>query len=232
MTGTIIIACRVLQDELELVFAKLGYSYPCIWIPQGLHNTPELLRGRLQEILDSVSHAGRIILCMGYCGNAVLGLKNGSCELVIPRSEDCITLLLGSKDRRRELMEEEGTYFLTKGWIRGGRTIWNEYEHLKMRCGAARAGRLLREMMRNYSRLAVLDTGAYEISEVKDEAGKIAGMLALRCQTVKGTVEYLKELVSGPWPTQRFLTFGAGAVITEEALELGQDEDRTPRSAL
>lgn len=218
MTGTVIIACSVLQDELDMVFEELGYSFPCIWIPQGLHNTPELLREKLQEILDSISHAGRIILCMGYCGNAVLGLKNGSCELVMPKVEDCITLLLGSQERRRKMAEEEGTYFLTKGWIQGGRTIWNEYEHLKMRCGAVRAVRLLREMMKNYSRLVILDTGAYKISEVRGEAEKTADILALRCQTAEGTVEYLKELVSGPWPEQRFLIVPAGMTVTEEAL--------------
>jgi len=218
MTGTVIIACSVLQDELDMVFEELGYSFPCIWIPQGLHNTPELLREKLQEILDSISHAGRIILCMGYCGNAVLGLKNGSCELVMPKVEDCITLLLGSQERRRKMTEEEGTYFLTKGWIQGGRTIWNEYEHLKMRCGAVRAVRLLREMMKNYSRLVILDTGAYKISEVRGEAEKTADILALRCQTAEGTVEYLKELVSGPWPEQRFLIVPAGMTVTEEAL--------------
>lgn len=218
MTGTVIIACSVLQDELDMVFGELGYSFPCIWIPQGLHNTPELLREKLQEILDSISHAGRIILCMGYCGNAVLGLKNGSCELVMPKVEDCITLLLGSQERRRKMTEEEGTYFLTKGWIQGGRTIWNEYEHLKMRCGAVRAVRLLREMMKNYSRLVILDTGAYKISEVRGEVEKTADILALRCQTAEGTVEYLKELVSGPWPEQRFLTVPAGMTVTEEAL--------------
>ena len=218
MTGTVIIACSVLQDELDMVFEELGYSFPCIWIPQGLHNTPELLREKLQEILDSISHAGRIILCMGYCGNAVLGLKNGSCELVMPKVEDCITLLLGSQERRRKMAEEEGTYFLTKGWIQGGRTIWNEYEHLKMRCGAVRAVLLLREMMKNYSRLVILDTGAYKISEVRGEAEKTADILALRCQTAEGTVEYLKELVSGPWPEQRFLIVPAGMTVTEEAL--------------
>lgn len=218
MTGTVIIACSVLQDELDMVFGELGYSFPCIWIPQGLHNTPELLREKLQEILDSISHAGRIILCMGYCGNAVLGLKNGSCELVMPKVEDCITLLLGSQERRRKMTEEEGIYFLTKGWIQGGRTIWNEYEHLKMRCGAVRAVRLLREMMKNYSRLVILDTGAYKISEVRGEAEKTADILALRCQTAEGTVEYLKELVSGPWPEQRFLIVPAGMTVTEEAL--------------
>ena len=155
---------------------------------------------------------------MGYCGNAVLGLKNGSCELVMPKVEDCITLLLGSQERRRKMTEEEGTYFLTKGWIQGGRTIWNEYEHLKMRCGAVRAVRLLREMMKNYSRLVILDTGAYKISEVRGEVEKTADILALRCQTAEGTVEYLKELVSGPWPEQRFLTVPAGMTVTEEAL--------------
>ena len=66
-----------------------------------------------------------------------------------------------------------------------------------MRCGAVRAVRLLREMMKNYSRLVILDTGAYKISEVRGEVEKTADILALRCQTAEGTVEYLKELVSG-----------------------------------
>lgn len=217
MTGTVIIACRVLEDELGMVFKELGYSYPCIWVPQGLHNTPELLHIRLQEILDSISYAERILLCMGFCGNAVLGIQNGSCELVMPKTDDCISLLLGSRERRQALMGEAGTYFLTRGWIQGGRTMWNEYEHLKTRCKAGRARLLLKEMMKNYSRIAILDTGAYELREVEKEAEKIADLLELKCQRVPGTIAALKELISGPWPKERFVTFQPGMKITEEA---------------
>ena len=52
------------------------------------------------------------------CNNGVAGLRTKRVSLIVPRTHDCITLLLGSKERYREYFDAHpGTYFHFTGWI-------------------------------------------------------------------------------------------------------------------
>ena len=125
---TIMIACKTIERELKKAIRDTGISYPCTWLESGLHNYPEKLREALQKTLDEISsETERVILAFGYCGNAVNGLKTGNFQLILPRVDDCITLMLGSFKKRQEISAEAASYFLTKGWLDGERNIWAEY---------------------------------------------------------------------------------------------------------
>jgi len=53
-----------------------------------------------------------IVLAHGLCGEATAGLRAGSIPLVVPRSHDCITIFLGSRDRyTTEFTGNPGTYW-------------------------------------------------------------------------------------------------------------------------
>jgi hypothetical protein len=59
-----------------------------------------------------------IILAYGLCDNSIAGIKSGGIPLAVPRAHDCITLLLGSKERYARLFSEvSGTYWYSRGWI-------------------------------------------------------------------------------------------------------------------
>ena len=58
------------------------------------------------------------MLAYGLCDNSIAGLSSKGAPLVIPRAHDCITLLLGSKDRYSDLFSQSpGTYWYSRGWI-------------------------------------------------------------------------------------------------------------------
>src|SRR5690606_9792098 len=98
----------------------------------GLHLRPEHLKRTLQERINEASqHADVLLLGYGLCSMAVVGLHATTAHLVIPRTDDCIAIFLGScKAYKEQSKKEPGTYYLTKGWIEVGDTPFDEHRFL------------------------------------------------------------------------------------------------------
>lgn len=203
---TLILACNTIKDELELAAAESGNPHPFLWIESGLHLVPESLRRRLQEELDKIDGVKRVVLGFGFCGNAVVGIKTGNFELVLPKADDCITLLLGSKEERERCSSKGGVYFLTKGWLEGEVNIWKEYHSVVARFGPERADRIYKIMLAHYKYLGLIDTGAYDLPALIPHVREISSVLKLDLLVLKGADSYLKRLLTGPWDNEDFIT--------------------------
>jgi hypothetical protein len=216
-----VIACRTLQAELEFVFNKTGLALPVAWIESGLHNAPEKLHAKLQESLDSVKGYTRILLLFGICGNAVLNLKCGNFELVMPRVDDCISLLIGSPCKRSMLSREYAAYFLTEGWMRGERNLWAEYQHCVQKYGERQANEIAKTMYGHYRTLALLDTGVSPVGPLLDSTKNIADTLGLQQKVLPADTSYIEEFLHGPWPKERFIVKGPfGSVLADDLVHL------------
>jgi len=125
-----VLACDVLRREISWLASKSPCYVDVSFLSQGLHVTPDKLRAVLGENIEKTneefpySHYGEkarydyIILAYGLCDNGITGLSSPKIPLVIPRAHDCITLLLGSKERYSELFNKSpGTYWYSRGWI-------------------------------------------------------------------------------------------------------------------
>ena len=198
----VIIACQTIENELLAAMNAEGVNYPIRWIESGLHNVPKLLNRRLQEELDACTGYDTVLLAMSFCGNCLIGLKTHGFRLVIPRSDDCITLLLGSIERRQE---NQYTYFLTKGWLNGERNIWVEYENCLKRYGEKRGKRIFDSLFANYKYIALVDTGAYDARSAEAEAKRIAEKLGLDFRKMEGSLDHLRLLLQEGWNEERFV---------------------------
>ena len=156
--NTAIIACKTIEDELRFAMERTGVDYPVVWLEQGLHNVPDQLKTALQTALDGVG-ARRVLLAMGFCGNAIRGVAVPAEELIIPRVDDCISLLLGSVQRRLAVSREHSAYFFTEGWLRGERNIWVEHLHMLELYGEELTEELEKDMFGHYKTLGLLDCG-------------------------------------------------------------------------
>jgi hypothetical protein len=201
----IVIACETLRDELQSAMRSAGARYDILWIESGLHNYPKKLQSRLQETLDGVTGYGRVLLCFGTCGNAVLDLKTGPFELVLPRVDDCITLLLGSLSARKNINAEHSAYYLTEGWLRGERNLWVEYTYCVDKYGEEQAMDVAKILFGNYRKLALLDAGINDIPEFLQSTKIIADTLGLEQIVLPASTKYIEELLLGPWPPDRFI---------------------------
>ncbi|MDR3556290.1 MAG: DUF1638 domain-containing protein [Syntrophobacteraceae bacterium] len=203
---TVVLACNTIRDEIEKAALDTHCPYRFAWVESGLHLVPGSLRLRLQEELDRMNGAQRVLLAFGICGGAVTGLKTGNFQLVIPRVDDCITLLLGSAEIKRRCAGRGGVYFLTRGWLEGEANIWKEYHATLARFGPERTERIYRKMLAHYKFLGLIDTGAYELSDLLPRAREICAALQLELLTLEGQDQYLRRLLQGPWDEDYFAT--------------------------
>ena len=219
---TRIICCRTIGDELAEAEKSTGTAYPVLWIESGLHNVPRKLHRVLQETVDEAERegAGRILLAMGFCGNSLENLQTEKAELILPRAEDCISLLLGSFKRRQEIQNEAGTYFMTKGWIEGERNIMREYEYTIEKYGEETGREIFDMMFGNYRRIGILDTGCYDMKPVLAETERMAASLQMKWELFRASNDYLKELLTGPWEADRFVRLQPGEKLTLEHLQI------------
>jgi hypothetical protein len=195
----------MIRDELERALEGLGGDFRLCWIESGLHNSPDLLRERLQETLDSLEGGDPVLMAFGRCGNVLDDLHTGPYELILPDTDDCISLLLGSTRRRLDYSQEGGMYFLTRGWLRGERNIWGEYLYARKKYGEQCAQAVMAALFRNYRYLSVVDTGSYDLDGVLPMTKTIAGVFNLTHRVIPGTLQYLRDLLTGPWDDGRFL---------------------------
>ncbi|SPF31477.1 conserved hypothetical protein [Syntrophobacter sp. SbD1] len=210
---TVILACNTIRDELEKAASETACPYGFIWIESGLHLVTESLRRRLQEELDRMNGASRVLMAFGLCGNAVAGLKSGSHQLVIPRADDCITLLLGSREDRELCSRQGGIYFLTKGWLEGEVNIWEEYRTVLAKFGPKKTDMIYKKMLAHYKFLGLIDTGAYDLPGLVPHVSEISAALNLELIILKGTDRYLKRLLSGPWDEDHFIIIPPSTTI-------------------
>jgi hypothetical protein len=197
---TKVIACATVIEEMRPLLPE-GMTYEVLDF--GLHLTPEKLRNRLQETIDAASaEADTIILGYGLCSLSVVGLKATECTLVVPRVDDCIAIFLGSYAAyKQQAGQEPGTYYLTKGWIEVSDTPFTEYTRLVERYGPERANRMIKLMLKNYTRLALINTGHYEQDRYRAYTRDMAKQFDLRYEELPGSTTLIKKMIYGPWDT-------------------------------
>jgi hypothetical protein len=210
-----VIACATVIEEM-LPF--LPSDVPHEVLDFGLHINPAELKKVLQEKIDEASqNADVLLLGYGLCSMAVVGLKATTATLVIPRTDDCIGIFLGSCNAYKEQAKKEpGTYYLTKGWIEVGDTPFEEHKLLVEKYGEAKAERMTRLLLKNYKRLAFIDTGVYEIERYREYARKTAEKFELRFEEIDGSPALVKKMIFGPWDDEFVVVFPGETVTYQD----------------
>ncbi|GBF32598.1 hypothetical protein DCCM_0794 [Desulfocucumis palustris] len=192
-----IIACRTLEDELNLAMRETGCGCPVIWVESDYHLDPNLLRSKLQLEIDNLKDIESVLFAYGCCGNGLVGLKATTAGLIIPRTEDCISMVLGRPGEKFERQKQ--VYFLTRGWMEGSKSILAEYSHAMERYGEKRTKRIFELMLKHYRYFMLIDTGAYKLEDCFDKAEELAKNTDLELIMAKGDIWFLKKLLTGPY---------------------------------
>jgi len=218
---TLVMACATVIEEM-LTHLPEGMDYQVFDF--GLHVNPGKLRTALQEAIDAVrGRYDTIILGYGMCSQAVIGIHANGCRLVCPRVDDCIAIFLGSRGAYTlQCRAEPGTYYLTKGWIEVGDTPFSEYERSVERFGRERAGRIYKMMMANYKRLALINTGQYELEKYRDYARQTAEQFGLRYDEIEGSDALVKKILFGPWDEDIVVIEPGETFTLDQFLRLGE----------
>lgn len=220
-----VIACATVIEEMLPYLDDTPYEV----LDFGLHLNPDDLKNVLQERIDEVSKdADVILLGYGLCSMAVVGLKATTAALVIPRVDDCIAIFLGScQAYQQQANNEPGTYYLTKGWIEAGDSPFDEHRLLIEKYGEAVAERMTKLLLKNYKRLAFINTGAYEIDYYRERARNTADRFDLRFEEIDGSPALIKTMISGPWDGE-FVVAMPGETITYQQFTENKKDPQNP----
>jgi hypothetical protein len=214
----VIIACQVLQDLLERLVPR-DLVADVTFSDYGLHRVPQKMTHTLQKKIDDIEKPSLVVLGYGLCGNGLNGIRSGRHTLLVPRANDCIALLLGSREAyAREFDAEPGTYYLSKGWLEAGSHPLSEYEEYVDKYGRDEAEWIMNEQYQNYRRLALVAHSQQDMERYRPAALRVARFCKrwnMRYEEILGSDDYVRDLVDAV----EELRANGGAVIND----LGKD---------
>ncbi len=227
-----VIGCKVLSRELGLISAFSESQLDITTLKQGLHNDPERLRKSLQNEIDLIDEGNdihscdtyyeedfdAILLAYGLCCNGIAGLSSKRFPLIIPKAHDCITLLLGSKERYQHYFNtHKGVYWFSSGWIEhtpmpGKRRYENTRNLYLAHYGQENADYLM-EMEQNwltqYQWCTFIDWPEFDHSAYKKGTQASAAFLNWHYDEIQGDKSLLEDFLNGRWD-DRFLVVPPG----------------------
>lgn len=222
-----VIACRTLYDELMMAVKETQCEYPVVWVDSKYHFDPSKLRARLQLEVDSLVNADRILFAYGSCGNGLVNLRASTGELIIPKTDDCISMVLGPPGQTVQRQKE--TYFLTKGWMESSQGLFKEYWRTLKRYGDKKTKRIFEQMLGHYKYLMLIHNGSCSEESWTAQAHVLAAKTNLRLVETKGSIQFLKQLLTGPYD-ENFCIVRKGEVVTLG--HFGYQNSETPRQVV
>jgi len=229
-----LIACEILYRECCAAVARSPNRVDVEFLPKGLHDIGrEGMNSRLAAALEAVDESQYDAIALGYglCSHGIMGLRARRIPLVVARAHDCITLLLGSKERYQQYFETHpGVYYKSSGWIERGEGLVQlgpdsqadrlgtrlAYEELLSRYGEDNARYLaeqLGNLTRNYTGLTYIEMGVEPDGRFEAQARKEAAEKGWTFEKLRGGMALIRALVDGPWDEERFLVVRPGERI-------------------
>lgn len=219
-----LIGCMVLAREVSYALYQSKNIVQCSWLEQGLHNTPDALRQRLQDEINRIEDyqetlipeqkADAIVLAYGLCSNGVVGLRSRTLPLVVPRCDDCISLFLGSRQRYLDLFHShKGVYWFTKGWVENAfipslenyDALRAQYTELYGEENAQYLMEVETGYIKNYENAFFVKSPIYDDSAEAQKVQDTAAQFGWNFKMELGDMGYIVDLLEGNWDEERFL---------------------------
>jgi hypothetical protein len=194
----VIIACKIFQNLIESHLPQ-DLAGKLTFLDYGLHRVPKQLRASVQAEIDALPQASLVVLGYGLCGNGLAGIHAGIHTLLIPRTDDCIAILLGSYiSYLQQFQEHPGTYYLTKGWLESGSNPLKEFLELKEKYGEQEATWMMDTQYQHYNRVALVAHTQKDLDAYRAQAQEVADYCSrwgMEYEEILGSDRYVRDLV-------------------------------------
>jgi len=228
------VTCKVMQREAYLCASGAKNIIDIVLMPQGLHDTPDILRSEVQNELDTtVDASGKpydaILLGYCLCSNGITGLYS-DIPVVVARGHDCMTLLLGSRHRYQDYFDtHKGIYWYSIGWIEQcnvpmpGKerfeTILAQYTEKYGQDNAQYLMEMEQNWIKEYQRAVFIDWNLPGSDQAKAYTQECAAYLGWEYDEIEGSDELMKQLIEGDWNDEDFLIVHPGQTIRDDLTE-------------
>ena len=177
MPKTVILSCPTLMGELKAALAAASSEAIVYFIPRQLHSVPKKLHEYLQDMIDHFYNADQIVLCVSGCGGGTAGLRAASSELIVPRTRDCLDILLSGESLDALRRDISGVYF-TKSWMECTKESEIDLDKLAEKMGREKAENFLRRLYKTCNKFYIIDTGCYNVRAVEEYVAPLVEILS------------------------------------------------------
>jgi hypothetical protein len=211
----LLIGCGVLLRELSDAIVHSPHLIDVQFLPTGLHDSGlKKMREHIQEATDAAEGKGYNAIALGYalCGTGLADVQARSVPLVLPRAHDCITLLMGSREKYKQYFNANpGTYFRSIGWVERADELQDQVVGLGLEGGLEAliekygedSGRYLYEELmsyeHSYSRLTFISTGLEVDDSFRQKAQVEATEKNWKFDEFAGSTTLFHRLLAGDW---------------------------------
>jgi len=226
------IVCKAIQREAYYCASQSANMVDVVIMTQGLHNEPDKLRSSLQTEMNRIYDIqGRpydaILLGYGLCSNGIADIKASEIPIVVARGHDCITLLLGSKEKYQSYFDtHRGIYWYSIGWIENslqpGRERYEKtLQSYREKYGEDNAEYLMQmeqNWFKEYSWATFIDWELIDSEKYRQYTKECADYLKWNYDELKGDRTLLQKLVDGKWDDKLFLVVKPGEKISPDVI--------------
>ena len=237
MKRLLAIVCEVFHREACAAAAQSRLRVDFEFLPKSLHDIgEEAMSARLQATIDHAlqtrsadEQPGAIVLLYGLCNNGICGL-HAPVPLVVARAHDCITLLLGSRERyEAHFAAHPGTFYKSPGWIERDSDpndnpasvtsrlgLSRNYAELVEQFGEDNAQYLMETMgdwLKHYRRLGFINTGVGNQDAYRAICQEQAQERDWEFEEIAGDRRLLEGALHGCWPDDEFLVLLPGEAV-------------------
>jgi hypothetical protein len=195
MKNRVIIACRTLEREIQAAMKETGNSCLVYYLPLKFHVAPKEMAVELQRIIDSLTNVDEVLVCVSGCGGSTKDLKATTADIIVPKTRDCIDILLSNQEGKIE--RDKNGIFFTDNWLEFFRESPMAFEKLVKEHGKEEAKEKFRQIYKGFEHFYVVDTGAYNVEEVKAHLRPLVDILGGELTVVKGRYEILRKMIAG-----------------------------------
>lgn len=201
-----IISCGVFQPYIQhLVKHHPRWTFEIDYLEVKQHNQPAVLAQLLQEKIDAITDAQEIIVLYGLCGNAILPLRSRGIPLRILRVHDCLSVLLGSRERFTALFSMRPS----QGWscasydqkdVMGLHTFSETYQGYVEAYGEENARYIMEMMQINQEEVPV-----YINFNLPEDADCLTAYADREVELITGDLRMLERILEGSGNTETIL---------------------------
>lgn len=214
--NAVILTCSSLTPFVEAAQASQGTALPVVEVDRNYHAEPARMKEKLAEIIDGLPpEVDTVLVAMGFCGGA---WDHVTCSrrVVIPRFDDCVSILLNTDDDYHANLKAPGHLYLYENnpdqfsaiaLMRSDCSDSPEFAGLSQED-------LFHYFFDAYHTMAIIDTGLNDcyseeyVIAAQNEADQINAAL----DYAPGSNHTMEKLVSGQWDDQ-FIVAEPGTLI-------------------
>ena len=203
MSKTVILGCSSLKDYIDEAQRKVKTNYPVFYLNRLYHRDPNEMREHIINTLTTMDKdVDTILVAMGHCGGSWDGVK-APCRLVIPKIDECVSLLLqNTYEVKSDLKEPGHLYVREKDPMK--ENFHAIFDKLTKNLDEETKKHYHEDWKKYYHEIDIIDTKINDcrradyVRVVKEDADWLGAKLGF----VEGGTYLLEKLFTGRWDEQ------------------------------